>query len=106
MSKSNEILIYVSELNNRIHFLFRHVFSKMVSIRPTFTNDKEAFVKCTTPKLNYSPHRFVDELHIKPHGLLYQKGVKKINLNGKEIDGNLIRFSMMKAKNEVVVIME
>lgn len=78
MSKSREILIYVSELNNRIYFLFRHVFFRIMGIRPVFTNDKEAFINCTTPKLNYSVNRFADELYIKPQGLLYEKGIKRI----------------------------
>ncbi len=34
-----------------------------------------------------------------------QKGVKKITVNGEEIQGNLIPFETMKEKNEVVVVM-
>ncbi len=34
-----------------------------------------------------------------------QKGVKKVTLNGEEIKGNLIPVSLMKEKNEVLVIM-
>jgi cellobiose phosphorylase len=34
-----------------------------------------------------------------------QKGVKKISINGKEIEGNLIHFSTLKYKNEVMVTM-
>jgi len=49
-----------------------------MGIRPVFTNDKEAFLNCTTPKLNYSANRFADELYIKPQGLLYEKGIKRI----------------------------
>ncbi len=106
MANSNEILVYVSELNNRIHFLFRHVFFKMMGIRPTFTNDKEAFVQCTSPKINYSANKLGKELYIKPQGLLYQKGVKRISVkvdyykglpvlfkNGEESDFHFDIFS-------------
>gem|GEM_PF-5693140 len=34
-----------------------------------------------------------------------QKGVKKIIINGKEIDGNFIPESEMKDENDVLVIM-
>ena len=34
-----------------------------------------------------------------------QKGVKKININGKEINGNLIPFEQMQDTNEVIVFM-
>jgi cellobiose phosphorylase len=34
-----------------------------------------------------------------------QKGVKRLNINGKDIDGNMIPVELMKARNEVVVEM-
>jgi len=92
MPNSNEILIYVSALNNRIHFLFRHVFSNMMGIRPILTNDKEAFLQCQTPKLNYSNERFNTELYIKPSGLLYEKGIRPILVNIKQINGQIVLF--------------
>jgi hypothetical protein len=80
MSMAPQMLIYVKELNNRVHYIFRHVLNRMMGIRPTFTNDKEAFINCVTPKLNYSYERFGDEFYIKPDGLLYEKGLKRISL--------------------------
>jgi hypothetical protein len=40
MSGSNEMFILVSVLNNRIQYVFRHIFYKMMGIRLIFTNDK------------------------------------------------------------------
>jgi hypothetical protein len=81
MSKPQEIIVLVNELNNRVLFLFRHVFTKTLGIRPIITNDKEAFIQCTGAKFNYTTHRIADGLYIQPSGLLYQKGVKDINTN-------------------------
>ena len=92
MPNTNEILIYVSALNNRIHFLFRHVFSNMMGIRPVLTNDKDAFLQCQTPKLNYSSERFNNELYIKPSGLLYEKGTRPINIEVKQTKGLTVLF--------------
>ncbi len=80
MPGPNEMHIYVSELNNRIHYLFKHVFN-ILGIRLTFTNNKESFNCCNAPKLNYSAERISDELFIKPHGLLYEKGIKKVHIS-------------------------
>jgi hypothetical protein len=80
MSKSHEILILVNELNNRVLYLFRHVFTKTIGIRPIFTNDKDAFIQCTTAKLNYTNVRIGDGPYVKPFGLLYQKGVKQVDV--------------------------
>ena len=81
MSQLQEVHVLVNELNNRVHFLFRHVFTKMMGIRPLFTNDKEAFMQSTGAKLNYSNARLGDELYIKPYGLLYQKGLRKFDVH-------------------------
>ena len=35
-----------------------------------------------------------------------QKGVKKITINNKSIEGNLIPFELMKEKNQVLVVMD
>jgi hypothetical protein len=80
MSKQGEILILVSELNNRIHFLLRHVCIKIMGIRPTITNDKDAFLSCQHAKLNYSREHIEGVFNIKPFGLLYEKGVRDIDI--------------------------
>lgn len=92
MSKSQEILILVNEFNNRVQYLFRHVFAKTMGLRPVFTNDKEAFLECITAKLNYSNNRLQDELFIRPSGLLYQKGIKKLKPHIDVIDGIPVIF--------------
>jgi hypothetical protein len=80
MADIHELLIYVPELNNRVHFLFRQVFSRIIGIRTIFTNDKEEFINSNAAKLNYSNQRFANELYIRPHGLLFEKGVHPISI--------------------------
>jgi hypothetical protein len=80
MHNPNNILIYVSGLNSRVHFLFRHVFIKLIGLRPVITNDKDAFVEYAGAKINYTPERVEDMPYIKPAGLLYDKGVKEITI--------------------------
>lgn len=78
MSQPSEILILVSKLNNRVYFLLRHVFNRMIGIRPIITNDKEAYMACQGPKINYTPNNLNDGIHIIPEGILYEKGIRKI----------------------------
>jgi hypothetical protein len=93
MSKPQEILILINELNNRSLFLFRHVFSKILGIRPIITNDKDAFIQCTTAKLNYTKNRIGDGLYVKPSGLIYQKGFKQIDVKVTKIDEMPVIFA-------------
>ncbi len=92
MSETHELLIFVPELNNRIHFLFRHVFSRIMGIRTIFTNDKEEFIKTHVAKLNYSQQRFENELYIKPNGLLFEKGVRPITVKVNKYKGLPVIF--------------
>ena len=80
MQYSNDILIYVSGLNSRVHFVFRHVFIKLLGLRPVITNDKDAFIEYKGAKINYTQHRIEGLLYIKPDGLLYDKGVKELKI--------------------------
>ena len=92
MSSTSDLHIYISELNNRVYYIFRHVFG-MIGLRPILTNDKEAFIDCTSPKINYSATRFSDELYIKPQGMLYEKGIKHVNVKASYYKGLPVLFS-------------
>ena len=92
MGLPHDVHIYIAELNNRIYYIFRHVFSIM-GLRPILTNDKEAFLNCTTIKINYSAVRFYDEIYIKPQGMLYEKGIKHLNIKADYYKGVPVLFS-------------
>ncbi len=92
MSETCDMLVYITELNNRVYYIFRHVFG-MMGLRPILTNDKEAFLNCTTPKINYSAGRFSDEIFIKPQGMLYDKGIKHVNVKADYYKGLPVLFS-------------
>ncbi|HOT14663.1 MAG TPA: polysaccharide deacetylase family protein [Bacteroidales bacterium] len=78
MEPTGEIQILVNELNNRLMYVLRHVFSKMLGLRPIITNDEESFLKFQGFKLNYSRTKYADELYIHPAGLVYKKGIQPV----------------------------
>jgi hypothetical protein len=92
MADSCDVLIHISELNNRVYYIFRHVFS-MIGLRPILTNDKEAFNSSTSVKINYSSGRIRDEIYIKPQGILYEKGIKHVNVKANYYKGLPVLFS-------------
>ena len=92
MAEPCDVLIHISELNNRVYYIFRHVFS-MIGLRPILTNDKEAFISCTSIKINYSKGRFNDEIYIRPQGMLYEKGTKHVNVKANYYKGLPVLFS-------------
>lgn len=74
------ILIYTDELNPRIEYISKLIFTTILQNEVSFTNKSSAFLRSPLPKLNYSYERFDDEFYIKPHRLLYCKALIKPNI--------------------------
>jgi hypothetical protein len=64
MNQPDQIMILVKGLNNRVQYVLRHVFFKVMGVRPVITNDREAFQACTYAKLNYTYTRIADEAYM------------------------------------------
>lgn len=69
------ILFYSEEINPRIDYIARLIFTQILGIEVTFTSNSSHFQKCDKPKINYSHEKFGDEFYIKPHRLLYCKAM-------------------------------
>ncbi len=69
------ILFYSEEINPRINYTARLIFTQILGIEVTFTTNSSEFQKYDKPKINYSYEKFGDEFYIKPHRLLYCKAI-------------------------------
>ena len=73
------LLIYTPEISSRIQFTFEFVFKDLLNLNYKLTTLKDDFYRYTGPVLNYSPCPLSKGMWIQSHGLLIQKGVKKLN---------------------------
>jgi hypothetical protein len=69
------VLFYSEEINPRIDYIARLIFTQILGIEVTFTSNSSRFQKYGNPKINYSYEKFGDEFYIKPHRLLYCKAM-------------------------------
>lgn len=81
------LLLYSHTLTNRLQytvdFFSRELFNEPIRI----TTDAEAFKAYDGPRLNYSDHDFSEEeFYIKPHGLLFQTGIKAQEIDCFELN--------------------
>jgi hypothetical protein len=86
------ILIYTDELNPRIKYISRLIFSTILKNEVSFTSKASDFLKSELPKVNYSCERFNDEFYIKPHHLLYCKALIKPNIQPVWYEGEKYFF--------------
>ena len=74
------VLIYSEEITPRIEYIFKLIFVQILRVEVTFTTNSAEFLYSELPKLNYSQNKFGDEIYIKPHGLLSQKAIEKVDI--------------------------
>ena len=73
------LFIYSSSENTqRLDYIARHIFNTLLGIEFSIIQDKETFLQQTEACINYSEEDFNHGIRIVPHGLLFEKGVRKI----------------------------
>ncbi len=75
------ILIYSEEITPRIEYITRLIFVRIHRVEISFTTNPAEFRYSELPKINYSQKKFGDEIYIKPHGLLTQSKLEKVEVN-------------------------
>ena len=75
------ILLYSDEVNPRIEYIGKLIFSNILHTEIAFTQNSDKFRKSELPKINYSHEKFDDEFYIKPHKLIFQKALITPSIN-------------------------
>jgi len=86
------ILIYSEDITPRIEFVTRLIFTKIHRVEVSFTANKAEFLYSENPKINYSQTKFGDEIFIKPHGLLSQNTLAKVDVKPFEYNNSTVFF--------------
>jgi hypothetical protein len=90
------ILIYTEELNPRIEYVSRLIFTTILQNEVSFTTKSSEFLKSELPKLNYSYEKFGDEFYIKPHRFLHCKALIQPNIQPVWYNGEKYFFESSK----------
>lgn len=81
------ILVYSSYSSNRLKYILRFVFEDVMGVAWRLTTKLEEVDAYEGQVVNYSKNADVPGLHVFPHGLLRQKGVKEIAIKEGEWNG-------------------
>lgn len=74
------ILIYSEDISPRFDYITHLIFTQILQVKIKLTTNSAEFLKSGNPKINYSQVKFGDEIYIKPHGLLAQRGIEKVDI--------------------------
>ncbi|HDR51647.1 MAG TPA: hypothetical protein ENN90_08525 [Mariniphaga anaerophila] len=86
------ILIYTDELNPRIEYTTRLIFTTILQNEISFTTKSSEFLKSNLPKFNYSYEKFGDEFYIKPHRFMHCKALIQPNIQPVWYNGEKFFF--------------
>jgi hypothetical protein len=78
------VLIHVSEVNNRLRYIFDLIFKDILKIEYTFSSTTEEFMASNLPKFSYGKSSLGNFLHINSDTLLFEKDVHKQHIEFKQ----------------------
>lgn len=70
------ILIYCPDLTSRKHYIFKHIFRRILQLEYEITNELNVFVGHEGTKFSYGDKPLGDETFIWSHGLLSEHGIE------------------------------
>jgi hypothetical protein len=72
------ILIYVTEINSRVEYIFDFLFKEILRVETRLTTDKNEFISSSDPKFSYG-FEPMEGIFFKATDLLFEKDVHKID---------------------------
>lgn len=90
------ILFYSDELNPRIEYTAKLIFTQILHTEIAFTSKSSEFLNSELPKMNYSYEKFGDELYIKPHRFMHCKALIQPNIQTVWYEGEKYFFESSK----------
>ncbi|MBC7653664.1 MAG: hypothetical protein H7098_04215, partial [Oligoflexus sp.] len=88
------LLIYISSLNNRIEYVFQHIFENILGISIAFTKSESQFNQFTGPKISYTSNKIGGFLNFKQHPFILEQNIKKQSLAFAEYESLKIPFKI------------
>jgi hypothetical protein len=83
------MLIYTEHLTERLLFALEHVFTRN-SVAFRCTGDKEEFLKCAAPKINYSTWDCGTENRLSPATLLFDGSIRPLGIEKSSWRGHSV----------------
>jgi len=78
------LLVYTHKITPRFTYIMKHVFTKMLQIEVVLTTKVEDFIAHAGAKITYTRQPLQNEFFIKSHDLLFEQGIRDIDINIQE----------------------
>nr|WP_299617184.1 polysaccharide deacetylase family protein [uncultured Tenacibaculum sp.] len=75
------ILVYTHKVTPRVRYIFKHIFTRTLLLEVDFTSKIEDFVAFNGPKMSYTKVPLGNEFFIKSTDLLFEQGVRDVDID-------------------------
>ena len=87
MNTTDKILIYSDKRTPRLIYTFNLILKDLLGLSPDFTSDKQKFSESNLPKISYGYHCINDEFFVASDDLLFERGIKELEISFSEYNG-------------------
>ena len=80
------LLVYTHKISPRLKYVFKHICTRVLGIKVSFTNKIEEFIAHDSLKMSYTKQQLSNEFFIKSHDVLFEQGLSDIEINVQDWD--------------------
>lgn len=86
------LLVYTHNISPRLQYIFRHICTRVLGIKVSFTNKIEEFIAHDSLKMTYTKQQLGKEFFVKSHDILFEQGLSDVEINIQDWDNTKCFF--------------
>jgi len=75
------LLVYTHKISPRLNYVFKHICTRVLGVKVSFTTKIEEFIAHDSLKMSYTKQQLGSEFFIKSHDILFEQGLNDIEIN-------------------------
>lgn len=88
-----ELLVYTHKITPRLNFVFKHICTRILGIKVSFTTVVEVFIAHQGLKMSYTKQPLLKELFIQSNPLLFEEGISDVDITVQKWEDTKCFFS-------------
>jgi hypothetical protein len=75
------LLVYTHKISPRLKYIFKHVCTRVLGIKVSFTTKIEVFIAHDSLKMSYTKQQLGKEFFVKSHDILFEQGLSDVDIH-------------------------
>lgn len=75
------LLVYTKKISPRLNYVFKHICTRVLGIKVSFTTKIEEFIAHDSLKMSYSKQQLGNEFFVKSHDVLFEQGLSDVDIH-------------------------